>query len=177
MNLFKRLIIFTIFISKQCTAQVNFKSNIGFKVGLNNSNVSGFETNGAETGFVGTEAYGGFFVDTKIGKNTSLENEFLYSFTDDYHFIEFPIHIKHNIFRKFYGFYGVRLDVATTSRMGYKFEPIGYTAEIGTQFFISKKSFIELRYSNGFTKQINDYQLDILDGKRNTLRFGVGVKF
>ncbi len=78
MNMYKIILLIAIFFSVNAFTQINFKSNIGFKVGLNNSNVSGFETNGAETGFIGTEVYGGFFLETKIGNNTFLQNEVLY---------------------------------------------------------------------------------------------------
>lgn len=175
----KLIFLCTILLSQiVITAQINFKTNLGFKAGLNNSDVVGTEKNGTATGFTDTTFYGGFFADTKLAKNTSLENELLFSMTNDYFFLELPIHIKQHVFKKIFVFYGTKLDFASTDRRpDYEIEPLGISGEIGTQYLLTNKLFLELRYSHGFTKQINDNVLEILNARRNTLRLGIGVKF
>lgn len=171
------VVLFLLFSAK-INAQITFKTNLGFKAGLQQSDVVGTEKDGTATGFIGTEFYAGFFADTQVGKNTTLENELLFSMTDSYFFLEIPIHLKHKVFNKFFVLYGTKVDFPTTNNNpGYKFESLGISAEIGAQFMLNKKMFVELRYNRGFTKQINDLQLEILEARRNTLRLGIGVKF
>ena len=172
------LLFVSILLHNFVAAQINFKTNLGFKAGLNNSDIVGKEKDGTPTGFTGTEFYAGFFADTKLAKNTSLENELLFSMTNDYFFVELPLHVKHHVFKELFVFYGTKLDFATTDRRPeYKIEPLGISGEIGIQYLLTNKLFLEARYSRGFTEQINDNVLEILNARRNTLRLGIGVKF
>ena len=58
-----------------------------------------------------------------------------------------------------------------------KFKTLGISADMGVQFEIYRRFFAETRYSYGFTEQVNDYFLDINNGKRNTFRVGIGYRF
>lgn len=179
MNFKKTLSIGFCLFTFLCYSQTDYKTNFGFKLGLNNSVINGFEPDGTKTGYAGTELYTSFFADTKIWKNTSLENEVLYSFTDDYHFIEIPIHLKNKLYKGIYLFYGGKLDfLAVNSDIeGEIIKPTGVSLELGAQYFFTTKFFTELRYSNGLTEQFELFMVDIQNAKRNTLRLGIGVKF
>ncbi len=54
---------------------------------------------------------------------------------------------------------------------------MGMSAEIGFQYKINKKYFTEIRYAKGVTGHFDDLNNDLLDGKRNTLRLGLGINF
>src|SRR5436190_7421466 len=126
MNLKKLLILSFNLFTFLCYSQHTFKTNLGFKFGLNNTYINGTDVNGAKTGFNGTEFYAAFFSDTKIGKNTSIENEILYSFTDGGQFIEIPIHLKNKIYKNVYILYGPKLDlIGAKEAESDKFDPIG----------------------------------------------------
>src|SRR5262245_56402943 len=83
----------------------------GFKAGLNHSMVRGYETNGAKTGFTGDELYTGFFADLKLNAEAILEGELLFSWTDEYHFIEIPAHLKYKLANRWSIFAGPKLDI------------------------------------------------------------------
>lgn len=72
----------------------------GLKTGLNRSVINGKELDGTATGFVGVELYASFFVDNELNEKWRLENEILFSFTDDYHFIEIPIRLKYQVYKR-----------------------------------------------------------------------------
>jgi len=167
------LLSMTITVSAQ-----NVKSTLfGFKVGLNNSVINGVELDGDKTGFVGYELYGGFFSNSKLNDKFNLENELLFSYTDEYVFIEIPIHLKYNIYEKWSVLMGSKMDIIPNELNGHEIKPMGISAEIGVQYDINKKFFAELRTSKGLTKQVNDLLLEIHEGKRNTYRFGLGINF
>lgn len=164
----------------QINAQTNKKSHFGIKGGLNHTVINGFETNGTKTGFTGTSVYGAFFVETQIGSTTFLVNELLFSWTNDWHFIEIPIHIKQMLNTRWSVFLGPKLDFAADKfdkTKADKSDLCGVSVEAGTQFNFSKRIFAEGRYSIGLSKQFKDESFDINDGKRNNLRFGFGFRF
>ncbi|AOW19352.1 outer membrane beta-barrel protein [Urechidicola croceus] len=175
LNLFF-VLLFTTYLSFSQTTKKTF---FGFKGGLNFSNVVGQELDGTKTRYVGTELYGSLFADTELNDKWNLEYELLFSYTDDYHFIDIPIHLKYKI-KKWNILFGPKLDFLADNdnlETGYQFQNFGVSFEIGTQYSISKKIFAELRYSKSMTKQIDDLFLEIYDGKRNTLRLGLGIRF
>jgi hypothetical protein len=159
------------------------KTIFGFKGGYNNSVINGRELSGAKTGYTGGELYGAFFADTRITKKISFENELLFSWTDDYHFIEIPLHLKFTFAGKWNVFAGPKLDIIADKSNAYfesgrfDFRHFGVSGELGVQYNFTRWFFAETRYSKGFTKQVNDSWLDINGGKRNTFRIGAGIKF
>lgn len=162
-------------------AQTNKSLSYGLKAGMNNSHISGYEANGEKTGYIGTEIYGSFFLEMSIGKTTLFGTELLYSFTDDDQFIEIPLHVKQILSKKFTVFIGPKLDFfpekLVVKNENMEFRTLGISADAGIQFNLLKRLFAEARYSVGLTKQINDVPFDILDGKRNTFRLGIGFRF
>ena len=153
-------------------------TSFGVKAGLNRSIVNGHELNGTKTGFIGLELYAAFFADTELNTRWRFENEILYSFTDDYHFIEIPLHVKYSLFKRTFVFLGPKLDIIVSNDDEiYDFNNFGVSIEPGVQYEITKRIISEIRYSMGLMKQINDYALDIYDGRRNTLRLGLGFRF
>lgn len=153
-------------------------TSIGFKAGMNRSIINGHELNGTKTGYVGLELYLAFFADTELSTRWRFENEILYSFTDDYHFIEIPLHVKYSIFKGTFVFLGPKLDmIVSNDDEIYDFNNFGVSIEPGIQYEITKRIISEIRYSMGLMKQINDFALDIYDGRRNTLRLGLGFRF
>ena len=163
-------------------AQHKHPTTFGFKGGLNKSIVNGVDLTGAKTGYIGYELYASLFADTELCRKWKLENEILFSFTDDYHFIEIPVHVKYMLFEKFNILIGPKLDFIVDNdndyfESGYRFRNFGVSGEIGMQYEISKWLFAEFRFSKGLISQIDDLSLEIFDGKRNTLRLGLGVRF
>jgi len=157
-------------------------TRFGFKGGFNRSHVKGVESDGDQTGYIGGELYGGFFADTELSEKLNLENEILFSWTDDYHFIEIPVHLKYKFNHKWSALAGPKLDIIADNdndpfESGYKFKNFGISAELGVQYNISNRFFAETRYARSFTAQVTDLFLDINNGKRNTFRIGLGIRF
>ena len=172
------LVCFTITIY----GQEKGKTTFGFKGGLNNSELKGFDLSGQKTRYSGIELYASLFSDTELNKTLNLQNELLFSWTDVYHFIEVPIHIKYTLSSKFKVFAGPKLDFILDDddnfqHKDFQFKNFGISVEVGTQFKLTKRFFTEIRYSKSFTEQIDDSFLGIYQGKRNALRAGLGINF
>ncbi|WP_179349303.1 outer membrane beta-barrel protein [Winogradskyella pacifica] len=176
------IFIFILFSNKVYlqTAKPTF---FGAKIGYNNSNISGETTDGEKSGYLGNEFYIGLFTETQLTTKINLQTELIYSFTEDYSFLEVPITIKYNVYKKLQVFLGPKLDFLLDNdddvfESNYKFKNFGISADFGAQYPISKRFFAEARYSIGFTEQLTqDIQLDINNAKRNTFRIGVGYRF
>jgi hypothetical protein len=148
--------------------------------------MSGKDSNGKASGYLGTEFYLGLFADTQLKEKLSLQIEIIYSFTEDYNFIEVPIIIKYDVYKKLNVFLGSKLDFLLEDDNDndkdeapyYLFKNFGVSADFGAQYPISNRIFAEVRYSIGFTKQLTrDIQLDINNATRNTFRIGIGYIF
>lgn len=164
----------------QASAQTEKKTHFGIKGGFNHTVINGVETDGDKTGFTGSSVYGALFTETHIGPTTLLVNELLFSWANDWHFIEAPIHIKQMLNSKLSVFLGPKLDFTADKFDGRKADKSGFcgvSMEIGAHFNFTKRIFAEGRYSIGLSKQFKDESFDINDGKRNNLRFGVGIWF
>lgn len=182
----KSIILFVILILSfpDLVAQTNHNTYFGLKGGLNRSNIEGKDLDNSFTGFTGTELYGSFFADTELSRNWRLENELLFSWTDEYHFIEIPIHIKRRILENWFFFLGPKFDFLLENsndggyfEAGYKFNNFSVSADAGIQYYFGSRFLAEARYSRGFIAQVDDLILDIYEGKRHTLRLGLGVMF
>lgn len=167
-------------------AQHKYQTIFGLKGGLNHSIVNGTDLGRNKISYLGYEVYASFFADTELSGKWSLENEVLFSYTKNYRFIEIPMRLKYKInykpIDKFSVLFGPKLDFVADYdddhfESGHKFRRFGVSAEIGTQYKISKWLFAELRFSKGLTSQIDDFSIKTFDGKRNTIRLGVGVRF
>lgn len=167
--------LFVNFIYAQSEAVTHF----GFKAGYNHSDITGKETDGTPTGFLGYEAYVSLFSESQLTEKWFLGNEITFSFTDSFHYIEIPLFLKYQAFERWKVFAGPRLDFIITEydRTAYEFNTFGYSIEGGVEFKINRKLIAEIRYAFGLKEQINDFFLDINDGKRNTFRVGIGFKF
>lgn len=163
--------------------QTNMQAKwFGFKVGYNKSRVRGYDSNGNKTGFIGDELYGGFFIDAHLNNKINLGGEALFSWTDEYHFIEVPLHLRYKLTTKWNVFAGPKFDyILETANsfagIGYQFKNFGVSGELGMQYNITNSFFAETRYARSFTEQVTDFLLDINKGKRNTFRIGLGIKF
>ena len=166
-------------INLTVTAQHDKKlTPFGLKAGLNRSVINGKELDGTATGFIGLELYVSFFIDNELNKKWRFENEILFSFTDDYHFIEIPLRLKYLIHKKIILTAGPKLDfVLNNDDEIYDFNNFGVSVEMGMQYELTKRIISEFRYSLGLLPQINDFALDIYDGRRNTMRLGLGYRF
>lgn len=171
--------IFLMSINLTVTAQHDKKlTPFGLKAGLNRSVVNGKELDGTATGFIGLELYVSFFIDNELNKKWRFENEILFSFTDDYHFIEIPLRMKYQIHKKIILTAGPKLDfILNNDDEIYDFNNFGVSVEMGMQYELTKRIISEFRYSLGLLPQINDFVLDIYDGRRNTIRLGLGYRF
>lgn len=157
-------------------------TRFGFKGGYNRSDVVGRETDGDKTGYIGGELYGGFFAETVVSKRINIGTELLFSWTDDYHFIELPVHLKYTFAGKWNIFAGPKLDFlidndSDQAESNYRFKNFGISADLGVQYNITRRFFAEIRHSRSFTAQVTDMVLDINNGKRNTWRIGLGIRF
>jgi hypothetical protein len=154
-------------------------TRFGFKGGFNRSHMVGREPDGDKTGYIGGELYGGFFAETVVSSRINVETELLFSWTDDYHFIELPIHLELTFGRKWSIFMGPKLDylVDNAFESEYRFKKFGISADMGVQYNITRIFFAEIRHSHGFTEQVTDTFLEIYNGKRNTSRIGLGICF
>ncbi len=106
--------------------------------------------------------------------------ELIFSFTDSYHFIELPLHLKYHIKEKWNLMAGPKLDYIADGRYDFDydgFKRFGLSGEIGSQYLINQLFFAEIRYAHGFSPQINNQGLRFFDGSRNTLRLGLGINF
>lgn len=178
LKIFLTFILFTS-ITLTVTAQQEKKlTPFGLKAGLNRSVVNGKEPDGTPTGFIGLELYVSFFIDNELNEKWRFENEILFSFTDDYHFIEIPLRLKYQVHKNILLTAGPKLDfVLNNDNQIYDFNNFGVSVEMGIQYKLTKRIISEFRYSAGLLPQINDYVLDIYDGKRNTTRLGLGYRF
>jgi hypothetical protein len=162
------------------SAQKEKKSWFGVKGGFNHTVINGVETDGDKTGFTGSTVYGGLFTENHIGSTTLLMNELIFSWVNDWHFIEATIHINQQLNNQVAVFLGPKLDFAADKFDSQKQNKSGFTGvsiESGVQYYFTKQLFAEGRYSIGLSRQFRDQFFDINDGRRNNLRFGVGFRF
>ena len=174
------LILFLITFPQFSFAQSEKTTIFGFKGGYNRSIINGIELDGTKTGFIGDEFYACFFSDSKLTQKWNLENELLFSFTDEYQFIEIPIHVKYFFYKNWNVLLGPKFDFLLNNDdilRGYNFQNFGLSAELGIQYLFFSRILCEMRYSYGFVEQIDDFVLEIYNGKRNTLRIGIGIQF
>ena len=154
------------------------KISFGFKGGMNSSRINATEIDGSKSGYIGTELYAGFFADLRMTEKLNLGTELIFSFTDSYHFIEVPLHLKYNIREKWNLMAGPKLEYIADYMDDFDyFKRVGISAEIGSQYQINRVFFAEARYAYGFTPQINSPGFGFYDGKRNTFRLGLGINF
>lgn len=156
------------------------KITFGFKGGMNISRIHATDIDGSRSGYAGTELYGGFFADTRLTAKLNLGTELIFSFTESYHFIELPLHIKYKIKEKWNLMAGPKLDFIADGSWDYendKFKRFGVSGEIGSQYQLNPLFFAELRYAYGLTQQINSGWMEFYNGHRNTFRLGLGINF
>ncbi len=131
--------------------------------------------------FFETEFYGGLFAETRLSKHWSIQNELNVSYggSNDTS-LGVPIFIKYYFTDKFSVFGGPRLDVNISRGFINQVNgpvnsfirlpsPVGLSAEIGGQYNITKRFFVEARYNYSI---INAPRLD-----NNNLQIGFGFKF
>jgi opacity protein-like surface antigen len=170
----KNLFLFTLFFISLTTFGQDKKTiTFGIKGGLNASNINGKTIDNRNSNKNGIDLYVGLFAERKLNKKWDIETEIIYSQTMEHRFIEIPLHLKYNFSSKFNILFGPKLDILTTNIN--RLNKYGFSVEIGTQYKLSKKIFAELRYSHSFTEQI-EYP-SFLNGKRNTLKLGIGYNF
>ncbi len=176
----------TLFIIILCSiclstyAQNEKSTYFGVKLGYNRSNISGAEADGSKSGFLGDELYLSLFSDSKLNDRWNFENELLFTYTDDFAVLEFPLHFKFRLYEDFNVFMGPKFDIIMGSFDAFKrynFNDFGASIDIGTQYNFYNRFLVEIRYSIGLIEQIDDYMLEYYDGRRNTFRIGVGFKF
>lgn len=175
--------IFKTIINKRPVEQKIHYSSFEFKGGLNKSMIEGKEPDGSKTGLRTVEAYAGFSYYEKLQDKYDIGAGILFSWTDFNPYIELPIHLKYWHINRLNFFAGPKVDVTVDSAF-YKsctkiknYNQWGLSLEIGTQYTLSRRLFAELCYSRGLTNNYDDPDLDIFNGHRNTLRFGIGIYF
>jgi len=171
--------LLAIFPKLQAQTEIH-KLTFFFKGGYNHTVISGNETNGGKTGFVGSTIYGAFGIEKGIAESKFVNTAVLFSWVNDWHFIEIPFHYRQMLNKQISIFAGPKLDLAadkfdTTKESTSKF--LGVSAEIGAQYNFSIHLFAETVYSIGISRSFNDPFFDINSGRRNNLRIGIGYYF
>ncbi len=173
------IMLLLIFLNSYAQSGKN-KISFGIKGGYNHTVINGVETNGGKTGFVGSTIYGSLFGEMGIDENKFLGAELLYTWVNDWNFIEIPVHFREMVSRQISIFAGPKLDIAADridSTKESRSRLIGISAEAGGQYDVSRHLFAEVRFSVGISKSFNDQFFDINNGRRNNFRFGVGYRF
>ncbi|WP_053992437.1 outer membrane beta-barrel protein [Mangrovimonas sp. TPBH4] len=172
-SLFLGLTQFTFSQEKSQDYQLH-TTTFGFKAGLNQSFI--VPGHYSIDGYQGLELYGGFFSETRLTERWSFQNELVFSYTDEYLFLEIPLVMKYHITDKFSAFGGAKIDLILNDELTKEhLRRMGVSLEIGVQYDFSRKFFAEARFGYGLVDQI--YIEDFYGGYRNTLRVGVGYKF
>jgi len=156
------------------------QTSFGIKGGFNHTVINGTETGGKKTGYTGSTVYGSLFVETGIGTSTYLNAEMLFSWVNDWHFVEVPVHIRQMLNKKFGIFIGPKLDISADKfdhQKGSSSDLFGVSVETGILYNFFHRLFAEARYSAGLTRQFNDEGFDINDARRNNFRAGIGFRF
>lgn len=179
----KKRILFVLFMvllnslyAQEGHNQIEKKTAFGVKVG----SIRGYIDRVDKSLLNGIQGlYGGVYVTTRFHKKWSFQNEVDFTITNGYLFIEIPAVLKYHINDKWSFFAGPKLDILLNDDVRYysdtHFKTLGISADVGIQFNISKRVFIEARYSYSFTKQITfDY---FPSNNRQTFRVGIGYRF
>ena len=116
------------------------KSIFGSKGGLNKSYIVAEN----KDFYTGVELYAGLFIDTNLKEKLNIQNEILFSYTYDYHFIEIPILLKYNLSKKWSFFVGPKLDFIIDDdndyfEYGYQFKNFGVSGVFGGQYDFTKR--------------------------------------
>jgi len=168
------LLIFNI-QAQELDNKFNHRTTFGIKGGINNSHLSNISKS---EGYSGIELYGSLFSETRLSKKWSFQNELLFSYTDDYLYLEFPFLLKYHINDKWAVFTGPKLDFILNNDFEYinqEFKTLGVSGVLGLEYKFSKHFFIEATYNFGFTKQI--FSDNLYSTTRKTFRVGIGYKF
>lgn len=155
------------------------KTRFGIKTGINFSTLRSIRLRDFDNGAVdynGTEFYGGLFVDTRIGTHWNLQNELLLSYTDEFTFVEIPIAFKRKITNKLWALIGPRAQIVLNDSDEVD-RSFGLALDAGLQYDLPKNFFIEARYGQALYPQFTSPRLNIIDARRNVVRFSVGYKF
>jgi hypothetical protein len=177
--LFAIIMLLLFFFSSYAQPGQN-KISFGIKGGYNHTVINGRQTNGDKTGFIGSSIYGSLSGEMRIGENKFLGAELLYSWVNDWNFIEIPVHFREMLNRQISIFAGPKLDVAADrfdSTKESKSGLIGLSAEAGGQYDFRRHLFAEVRYSVGISRSFNDPFFDINNARRNNFRLGIGYRF
>ncbi len=181
--------ITTILLSFNAVAQeetdIKGTTTFGIKGGLNQSFIYNSDNSG------GLSFYGGLFAETRLSKRWSIQNELLFSqakntftpnditFVDnnDLTLFEVPIHLKYYITDKLSVFGGPKLSFLAAGNA----ENVGLSFEAGVQYDISKRFFLEARYSYDLFNQVTTRPIASTpffdESSLGLLRFGIGYKF
>lgn len=144
------------------------KTTFGVKAGLDLTFVSDAGRSEKNSDF-----YAGLFAETSLSRKLSLQYEMRYSSFGNNYFIEIPLLLKYHFNDKWSMTFGPRMDFLANDRD--KARNFSMAAEIGVQYNITEKFFVEGSYSISSERQV---VIDpIRTGSRNNLRFGVGYKF
>lgn len=156
----------------------NNRITLGIKGGISNSTVDGRLPDGSPTGYMSYELYGGVFLEKRLNRQFNLGSELLLAVTSPHTFVELPVHLKYTDLGRFNFLLGPKLDYAVNHTDEFnKVKKWGISGEIGTQFKLSSRYFAEARYSKGFTRMIITDYGDLMNGRRNIFRLGVGYNF
>jgi len=145
------------------------KTTFGIKGGVIKNSISNY---------TGYGLYAGLFSNTRFNKKWSIQNE-INIVADGYLYVEIPVVLKYHISEKWSVFAGPKIDFLisddSTQLTKTHFNTIGLSVDVGMQYNLSKKLFVEARYGYNFTNQLESIKYPTRN--RQTFRIGLGYKF
>lgn len=176
---FAIITLLLLFFESHAQSETN-KIMFGIKGGYNHTVINGYQTTGEKTGFIGSSVYGSLFGESKLGENNFLGVELMFSWVNDWHFVEMPFHFRQMLNKKISIFAGPKLDIAADrfdKTKVSKSKLFGVSAEAGVQYDLIRHLFAEAKYSAGITRSFSETEFDINNGRRNNFRIGAGYRF
>ncbi|NRB82656.1 MAG: PorT family protein [Winogradskyella sp.] len=174
--------VFIVFLSINAFAQDNDNPldnsfTFGLRTGYNTFALSADNLTPYTSGY-----YGGFFFEKKLSEIWALQFETNFNYNGS-STLQFPLLLKYKIAEKFQLFGGPQLSYSFEQKnidKANRNKRFGMSLILGMQYDISKKWFVEARYTHGLTDQFSVFQglnVDPVFAKQRSFSLGIGYKF
>lgn len=133
----------------------------------------------AALGYYGLTVYEKFLPEIQLGTNLSVRSQMVFSYTENYHFIQLPLHVRYQLNDKWSVFTGPKLDtfLDRTGRYGDAFNAFGTAIDVGLRYDATENIFAEISYSYSLSNQSTNAAYPFYAGQKSTLQIGSGFKF
>jgi len=122
----------------------------------------------------------GILLSSFLIEKLSLQNELLFSYTNEYNLIEVPILLEYTINSKWSLFLGPKLSfISNTNNLvsNYNFQALDASLQFGTKYDFSETIFGKLTFEHSLIKQNNSLSRKSFNSKKGPLRLDFGFKF